>query len=93
MEMPTVYTIVYSAADSDRGCYPFSEARGSYLSLSAAQEELERQIAAERAELAGRYDTEERTDDSWEMYQDGFAAAAFSQLKIIESTLKLDQIA
>ena len=86
-QLPMVYTIVYAAADSDKGGYPISEARGSYLSLAFAREELERQITAEKAELDDRYDCEERNGDYWEMYQDGYAAAAYSRLQILATTL------
>ena len=85
--LPVVYTIVYDAADSDKGGYPSSEARGSYLSLASAREELERQILEEKAELDSRYDCEERNGDHWEMYQDGYAAAVYSRLQILTTVL------
>lgn len=87
---PMVYTIVYAAADSDKGSYLISEARGSYLSLAFAREELARQITEEKAELDGRYDCEDRGEDRWEMYQDGYAAAAFSRLEILATELHLE---
>lgn len=86
-QVTTVYTIVYTAADLDRGNFPFAEARGSYLSPAFAREELERQIVEEKAELDDRYDCEERNGDYWEMYQDGYAADAYSRLQIFATTL------
>ena len=89
----TIYTIIYAASDIDKGCFHFSEARGSYLSLSAARKELARQIEEEKTELDGRYDCEEHDGDRWEMYQDGFAAAAYSRLEIVTTTLHLERSA
>lgn len=82
-----IYTIIYTAADADRGIFHNPEARGSYLSLTSAQSELERQITAEKAELDSRYDCEERENDSWEVYQDGYAAACFARIEILTSIL------
>ena len=73
-----IYTIVYAAADAGRGKFINPEARGSYLSLASAHEELERQIAEEKATLDSRYDCEDRGRDYWAMYQDGYATAGSS---------------
>ena len=83
----TIYTIVYTAADADRGKFISPEARGSYLSLASAQKELERQITEERATLDSRYDCEERGPNYWEMYQDGYAAVGFSRIEILAAML------
>ena len=83
----TIYTIVYTAADADREKFINPEARGSYLSLATAQAELERQIATEKAGPDSRYDCEERSDDSWEAYQDSYATACFSRIEILTDSL------
>lgn len=82
-----IYTIVYTAADADRGKFINPEARGSFLSLASAHQELERQITEEKAVLDSRYDREDRGSDYWEMYQDGYAAASFSRIKILAAAL------
>ena len=82
-----IYTIVYTAADADRGKFINPEVRGSYLSLASAHRELERQIAEEKAALDSRYDCEDRGRDYWEMYQDGYAAAGFSRIEILAAPL------
>lgn len=83
----TIYTIVYTAVDADRGRFQNPEARGSYLSLASAQAELERQIATEKAGLDSRYDCEERDGDAWETYQDGYGAACFSRIEVLTNCL------
>ncbi len=82
-----VYTIVSTGADADRGFFPDPSTRGSYLSLERAREELERLIIEEKDELDDRYDKEDRGEDYWEMFQDGYAAALFSRLDILTSEL------
>lgn len=82
-----VYTIVSTGADADRGFFPDPSTRGSYLSLKRAREELERLVIEEKDELDDRYDKEDRGEDYWEMYQDGYAAALFSRLDILSSEL------
>ena len=82
-----IYTIVYTAADVDRGKFINPEARGSFLSLASAHREMERQIAEEKATLDSRYDCEDRGRDHWEMYRDGYAAAGFSRIEILATVL------
>lgn len=82
-----VYTIVSTGADADRGFFPNPSTRGSYLSLKRAKEELERLVIEEKDELDDRYDKEDRGEDYWEMFQDGYAAALFSRLEILSSEL------
>lgn len=86
-----VYTIVSTGADADRGFFPAPSTRGSYLSLVLAREELERLIIEEKDELDDRYDKEERGEDYWEMFQDGYAAALFSRLEILPSELHCEK--
>lgn len=89
----TVYTIIHAASNSENGCFAVSKARGSFLSLAAARKELERQIAAEKVLLPADYDCEEQGEDFWMRYQDGFAAAAYSKLEIVPTTLDLGRSA
>ena len=85
-----VYTIVSTGADADRGFFPNPSTRGSYLSLKRAKEELERLVIEEKDELDDRYDKEDRGEDYWEMFQDGYAAALFSRLEILSSELHVE---
>lgn len=87
----TIYTIVSTGADADRGFFPDPSTRGSYLSPVRAREELERLIIEEKDELDDRYDKEERGEDYWEMFQDGYAAALFSRLEILSSELHCEK--
>ncbi len=82
-----VYTIVSTGVDADRGFFPDPSTRGSYLSLVRAREELERLVIEEKDELDDRYDKEDRGEDYWEMFQNGYAAALFSRLEILSSEL------
>lgn len=85
----TVYTIVRTGVDVDRGSFPSPAAEGSFFSLPRAKEELQKLICAEKETLDGRYDCEEQDENHWEMYQDGNAAALFSRLEILPSKLTL----
>ncbi len=87
----TVYTIVSTGVDADRGFFPDPSTRGSYLSLKRAREELERLIIEEKDELDDRYDKEDRGEDYWEMFQNGYAAALFSRLEILSSELHYEE--
>lgn len=82
-----IYTIVATGADADRGFFPNPEVRGSYRSVDAARVELAQQIRGELLELDERYDKIEESEDCWEAYQNGYAAALFSRLEILSSTL------
>ena len=79
-EMITVFTIVHATPQQMVGL-------GSYQTLGAARKELERQIQEEKKVVPADYDCEEQGEDFWEMYQDGFAAAAFSRLEIVPAML------
>ena len=79
-EMITIYTIIHITPQRMVG-------RGSYQTLAAARRELEKQIQAEKESAPADYDCEEQGEDFWEMYQDGFAAAAFSRLEIVPAML------
>ena len=79
-EMITIYTIVHVTPQRMAG-------RGSYQTLGAARKELERQIQEEKKVIPADYDCEEQGENFWEMYQDGYAAAAFSRLEIVPAML------
>lgn len=79
-EMITIYTIVHSTPQQMAG-------RGSYQTLTAARRELEKQIQAEKKVVPAEYDCEEQGEDFWEVYQDGFAAAAYTRLEIVPAML------
>lgn len=83
----TVYTIVHTMTDIDKGIFVSPCARASYLSLAAARAEMELEIAEERALLDARYDHEERGSDYWEISQDGYGAAGFSRIEILTTKL------
>ena len=85
-----VYTVVCTSADADRGSFPEPWTEGSYLLRSRAVEQLNRLADAEKKTLdTNRYDREERTETSWEAYQEGYAAACFVRLEILESELHI----
>ena len=82
-----IYTIVYTAADADRGRFHNPKTRGSYLPLASALVELERQIATEKVWLDSCYDCEERDGDAWEAYQDSCATACFPRIEALTDSL------
>lgn len=86
-ETITIYTIIRTGADADHGSFLDPTPEGSYLSLERAKLALEKLITAEKEELDNRYDCEERGENYWEAYQDGYAAALFSRLEILRSPL------
>ena len=85
-EMITIYTIVHATPQQLVG-------RGSYQTLAAARTELEKQISAEKKLISTDYDCEEYGEDFWEVYQDGFAAAAYSRLEIVPAMLHYGECA
>ena len=82
-----IYTIISTGADADRGEFPVPQVQGSYLSVQRAREELDRLVEEEKEGLDGRYDCEERSEDHWEAYMGGYAAACFSRIEILTSQL------
>ena len=91
-EVPVVaYTIVQAGADVDHGFFPDPFTWGCYLSLDLAREKRAELIAQEKKTLSGRYDKEERTDDCWEAYEDGYAAACFVRIEILSSEIVLNR--
>ena len=89
----TIYTILYVSSDAEDGDFIVSKSTGAYLTLDAARKELAKQIEARRAAIPNNYDCEERGDNFWTMYQDGFAAAAYSKLEIVPTILNLERSA
>ena len=85
-EMITIYTIIHATPQQMEG-------RGSYQTLAAARRELKKQIQSERIVVPSDYDCEEQGEDYWEMYQDGYAAAAFSRLEIVPAMLHYGECA
>ena len=85
-EMITIYTIIHATPQQMIGL-------GSYQTLDAAREELKKQILAEKNAVSADYDCEEYGEDFWEVYQDGFAAAAFSRLEIVPAMLHYGECA
>ena len=65
----TVYTIVRTGTDADRGCFPPPQAEGSYLSPQRAKAELQKLVKAEKEDLDSRYDSEEAGEDYWEAFR------------------------
>ena len=88
LEVP-IYTIIRTGTDSDRGLFPGPQTEGSFLSWWRARVELNKLIEAEKDELDYRYDSMESSEDHWEAFQDGYAAALFTRLEIASSTLHL----
>ena len=84
--MITIFTIVHVTPQQMVGL-------GSYQTLDAAREELKKQILAEKNVVSADYDCEEQGEDFWEVYQDGFAAAAFSRLEIVPAMLHYGECA
>lgn len=82
-----IYTIISTGVDSDRGHFPAPQTEGSFLDLQRARNKLNQLIETEKEELDDRYDREERTEDCWETYMDGYAAALFSRIEILTSYL------
>lgn len=85
-EVITIYTIVHVTPQQMAG-------RGSYQTLAAARNELKKQIQAEKEVVPADYDCEEQGEDFWEMYQDGFAAAAYTRLEIVPAMLHYGECA
>lgn len=84
-----IYTLVSTGVDADRGFFPDPDAKGSYLSLSRARAELARLVDAEKKELTASYNCEESSEDHWEAFESGYAAARFSRIEILTSELCL----
>lgn len=80
-----IYTIVITGVDADRGSFPDPIIHGSYASKEIANEVMDDLIVSEKESLDDRYNREERDEYHWEMYADGYAAACFVRIDILES--------
>ena len=85
-----IFTIIMTAANADVGLFQNPTPYGSYFSLERAQSRLEELIVKEKSKLSSRYNVEEREETVWEMYEDGYAAACFVRLEIMESEIEED---
>lgn len=90
----TIYTIIRTSVDADRGSFPPPMAEGSYLDIIQARTELRRLVDEEKENMEIHFDAElyreEYGDDYWEAYQEGYAAAWFSRFEILTSELHLE---
>ena len=89
----TIYTILYVSSDAEEGEFIVSKSTGAYLTLDAARRELAKQIEAKKKTLPSNYDCQDQGENFWTAYQDGFAAAAYSKLEIVPTTLSLERSA
>lgn len=84
-------TIVHTWADADQGVFSSLEGKGTYLSSQTARHEMARLVGQEKCEMVIPFEPdlyrEEYDDDSWEAYQDGYAAGWFTRYEIIESPI------
>lgn len=88
MPKKEIYTIVMTSANADQGCFQDPTPYGSYLSFEKAQHRFEELIAEEKSNLNSRYNTENREDTVWEMYENGYAAACFVRIEIVASEIE-----
>lgn len=85
----TIYTMVETGIDIDHGTFPNPQARGSYLSFERANEVLEQLAIEEKAKLDERCDQEDRGENYWEAYANGYASALFARLDILSAALDM----
>lgn len=88
MSKKEIHTIVMTSANADQGLFQDPTFYGSYLSFEKAQHCFEVLIEEEKLNLNSRYDTENREETVWEMYEDGYAAACFVRIEIITSKIE-----
>ena len=86
-----VYTIIRTGCDADHGSFPEPMSEGSFIFREKAIKELDRLIAEERKVLNPRLNNEARGETWWEMNEDGYAAANYTRLEILESELNEDE--
>ena len=87
----TIYTIMRTGADADRGNFPPASAEGSFFSLKAAQAHLHELVRKEKDEMYIPFDEadyrEEQDDMFWEAHQNDYAIGWFVHYEIFESEL------
>ena len=83
----TVYVILSSGAYTDKGIFNSVTSAGGYYSRERAQEVFSRLVAEEKEHMDIPFDLtdyrEELTADSWEAWQDGYAAGWFIRYEIV----------
>ena len=83
----TIYVILSSGADADRGIFNSGTAEGGYFSRERAQEAFSCLVSEKEKEMEIPFDPadyrEEYTPDYWEAWQDGYAAGWFTRYEII----------
>lgn len=88
MPKKEIHTIVMTSANADYGFFQDPTPDGSFLSFEKAQHRFEERIAEEKSNLNSRYNTENREETVWEMYEDGYAAACFVLIEIVTSEIE-----
>lgn len=88
MPKKEIHTIVMTSANADYGFFQDPTPDGSFLSFEKAQHRFEERIAEEKSNLNSRYNTENREETVWEMYEDGYAAACFVRIEIVTSEIE-----
>lgn len=83
-----IHTIVMTAANADTGLFQSPTPCGSFFSYQRALEQLGKLIAKKKENLNSRCKAEERDEASWEMYDDGEAAACFVRIEVITSEIE-----
>lgn len=83
----TIYVILYSSADADKGIFNTAESMGGYLSRERAQEVFSFLVSEMKNRMEIPFDPadyrEEYTPDHWEAWQDGYAAGWFVRYEIV----------
>lgn len=84
----SVFTIITTSANADNGFFQDPTPCGCFLSAELAQIRFMELIAKEKENLNIRYDTENREETLWEMCENGYAAACFVRIEIIETEIE-----
>ncbi len=93
-KIKTIFTIIRTSVDADRGSFPPPMAEGSYLDIIPARARLRQLVDEEKENMEIHFDKElyrEESDENyWEAYQEGYGAAWFSRFEILSSELYLE---
>ena len=85
--MKTIYVVLQSSAEADKGIFNAATAMGGYYSRQRAYEELLRFVSEEKEQMEIPFPfedyREEFTPDHWEAWQDGYAAGWFIRYEIV----------
>ena len=86
-EKLTVYVVLHSAADADKGFFQSSSSMGGYTDRERARERLRTLVKEEEAQMVIPFNMEdfreEYSSDHWEVWQDGYAAGWFIRYEIV----------